>query len=223
MEIPGVVLLIMDDRFADRYKIESSKLNNWDYSTPGKYFITICAHNNANFFGKIENNKIRLKEIGLVAKSNWLEITRHFNNIKLDEFVVMPNHVHGIIEVTKPCDNPKTQRVNVKTSRVHVETRYIASLHDDSKHNIIPNQINFKKINNKSNQLIPKIIRTYKASVQRYATQNKILFGWQSRYFDEVIFDDKRYHQIKNYIKNNPDNWVKDKLFNDNQTNGTAM
>jgi len=194
-----------DNRFTERYKIKSSKLNNWDYSNPGKYFITICAYKKNNFFGKIKDpptggNKIKLKEMGLIAKSNWLEITRHFDNIKLDEFVVMPNHVHGIIEITKPCDS-------------HVETRYIASLQNK----------NFNNLCNKSNQLIPKIIRTYKASVQRYATQNKIFFGWQPRYFDEVIFDDKRYLQIKNYIKNNPDNWVKDKLFSENQTNGTAM
>jgi len=215
MEISSIVLLIMDDRFADRYKIESSKLNNWDYSTPGKYFITICAHNKGNFFGKVENNRIRLKEIGLVAKSNWLEITKHFNNIKLDEFVVMPNHVHGIIEILENND--------VKMQRISVETRNCASLHGDSENNIVSPQIDFKKMNNKSNQLIPKIIRIYKGSVQKYANDNKILFGWQSRYFDEVIFDEKRYFQIKNYIKNNPNNWIKDKLFNENQTVGTAM
>jgi REP element-mobilizing transposase RayT len=202
MELPSIVLLNVDyDNFADKYKIESSKLNNWDYSNPGKYFITICTYKKNNFFGKIENNKIRLKEIGLVAKSNWLEITRHFDNIKLDEFIVMPNHVHGIIEIIKPLNS-------------HVETRNCASLHNDS---------NFKKMNNKSNQLIPKIIRIYKGSVQKYANDNKIFFGWQPRYFDEVIFDDKRYFKIKNYIINNPDNWVKDKLFSDNQTDGTAM
>jgi len=210
MEFPSIVLLIMDNYFADKYKTASSKLNNWNYSTPGKYFITICAYKKNNFFGKIENNKIRLKEIGLVAKSNWLEITRHFDNVKLDEFVIMPNHVHGIIEIIKPWNS-------------HVETRNCASLHNDSKRNIVSSQIDFKKMNNKSNQLVPKIIRIYKGSVQKYANDNKIFFGWQPRYFDEVIFDDKRYFQIKNYIKNNPDNWIKDKLFNDNQTIGTAM
>jgi REP element-mobilizing transposase RayT len=114
----------MDNYFADKYKIESSKLNHWDYSTPGKYFLTICVYKKNNFFGKIENNKIRLKEIGLVAKSNWLEITRHFDNIKLDEFIVMPNHIHGIIKITKPWNS------HVKTRGMDVETRYIASLHN---------------------------------------------------------------------------------------------
>jgi len=204
--------------FGDRYKIKSSKLNNWNYSNPGKYFITICAYKKNNFFGKIENNKIRLKEMGLVAKSNWLEITRHFDNIKLDEFVVMPNHIHGIIEVLKDNGIGRAKRAqdNVKTLEIGVETHNYASLHGVPK-------IDFRKISQKSTQTIPKIIRIYKGSVQKYANDNKIFFGWQPRYFDEVIFDDRRYHQIKNYIKNNRDNWVKDKLFNDNQTSGTAI
>ena len=199
----------MDDRFADRYKIKSSKLNNWDYSNPGKYFITICAYKKNNFFGKIKNpptggNRIRLKEIGLVAKSNWLEITRHFDNVKLDEFVVMPNHVHGIIEILPTIKTPcRDVGSRCRDVACNVSTRMSA--------------ISPKK------KSIPSIIRSYKYSVQKYANDNKIFFGWQPRYFDEVIFDDKRYFQIKNYIKNNPDNWIKDKLFSDNQTNGTAM
>ena len=195
---------MIDDRFADRYKIKSSKLNNWDYSTPGKYFITICAYKKNNFFGKIENNKIRLKEIGLVAKSNWLEITRHFDNVKLDEFIIMPNHMHGIIEILPTIKMPCRDAEN----RCRDVTCNVSTI--------------MSKISPKKGS-IPVIIRSYKGSVQKYANDNKIFFGWQPRYFDEVIFDDKRYLKIKNYIKNNPDNWVKDKLFNDNRTNGTAM
>jgi len=89
-----------DDRFAEKYKVSSARNKDWNYSSPGKYHITICAVHHNNFFGKIINGEMVLSKMGIVAKRCLVEIPDHFKNIILDEYVVMPSHVHVLIEIT---------------------------------------------------------------------------------------------------------------------------
>jgi putative transposase len=84
-------------KFQNKYRIESARLSSWDYSRPGSYFITICTKKRNHFFGEIINEIMHLNEIGLIADSGWRMIPGHYENMMLDEFVVMPNHIHGII------------------------------------------------------------------------------------------------------------------------------
>ena len=87
----------MSDKFRKKYRIPSSRLQSWDYSDNGYYFITICTKDREEYFGEIINNKINLTGIGLITSEYWLGISNHFPFVELDEFIVMPNHVHGII------------------------------------------------------------------------------------------------------------------------------
>jgi putative transposase len=89
----------MSEKFQNKYRIESTRLTNWDYRSIGAYFITICTHNREHYFGEIENGKMILSNIGVLANVFWYEIKNHTNNIELGEFVVMPNHIHGILIV----------------------------------------------------------------------------------------------------------------------------
>ncbi len=91
----------MSDKFRNIYRISSSRLSNWDYSNNGYYFITICTKERNHYFGEIINNEMNLSEIGLIVHKYWFEIPRHFSFVELDEYVVMPNHVHGIIIINK--------------------------------------------------------------------------------------------------------------------------
>ena len=75
------------------------RLQDFDYSSAGAYFITICTKNRGNFFGKIVNDEIILNEVGEIAENVWQEIPRNFNNVELGEFIVMPNHIHGILVI----------------------------------------------------------------------------------------------------------------------------
>lgn len=92
----------MPDKFKNRYRIPSARLPNWDYSSNSAYFITICAVNRQHFFGKIKNDEIELSTIGEIANQCWLNIPNHFPYSYLDEFIVMPNHIHGIVLIEKP-------------------------------------------------------------------------------------------------------------------------
>jgi REP element-mobilizing transposase RayT len=187
----------MADIFASKYKLKSSRLNNFDYSSSGIYFITICTYHHNNFFGKIINQQMELSKMGMIVNQCLIDIPKHFKKIILDEYIVMPNHVHILF---------------------HVETPYMASLQTNSKVKIInyshKNHPDFyKRLNQKSNQLIPKIIQQFKSAVTRQINPKTIFFAWQPRYHDIIVKDERQYSTIKNYIKNNVINWERDKYF----------
>ena len=93
----SVALYYMCALFRNKYRIGSIRYRGFDYSSPGKYFITICTKNKLPYFGKIENGIMILSDPGLIANKCWQEIPNHFPFIELDEFFIMPDHLHGII------------------------------------------------------------------------------------------------------------------------------
>lgn len=92
---------IVVDKFKNKYRIPSSRWQSWDYGSQGSYFITICTRFRKHYFGKIENEEMYLNELGLITHQEWLKspTLRPDMNIELGEFVVMPNHFHGIITI----------------------------------------------------------------------------------------------------------------------------
>lgn len=95
----------MSELFGNKYRIESARLQNWDYASEGGYFITICTQDRECYFGDIANAKMRLSKIGQIAKYEWLKTLKIRKNVLLDEFIIMPNHIHGIIIICNN-DNP---------------------------------------------------------------------------------------------------------------------
>lgn len=89
-------------KFKNKYRIESARLRNWDYSSDGTYFITIMTKNRQCFWGEINSGKMILNDLGTIIQRNWDEIPHHFPFIKLDEMIVMPNHIHGILMIETP-------------------------------------------------------------------------------------------------------------------------
>ena len=87
----------MAEKFNNKYRIAPARHQNWDYGSNGYYFITICTQNRTHYFGEIINNEIRLSQIGVIADILWHEIKNHSKGFVLGEFVVMPNHIHGIL------------------------------------------------------------------------------------------------------------------------------
>ena len=103
------------------FKVRKSiRLNGYDYSTPGAYFITICAYNRKNIFGEIVAGdifnlpEIKLSEIGIIANDEILKIQDHYENIKVDKYTIMPNHIHMIIRITERINPfPTTKKYDV--------------------------------------------------------------------------------------------------------------
>ena len=87
----------MTNKFQNKFRIPSTRLQNWDYCWAGAYFITICTKNREHYFGEIENGEMQLSSVGVIANVMWHEIKNHSKTIELDAFVIMPNHIHGIL------------------------------------------------------------------------------------------------------------------------------
>ena len=97
------------DKFPTR---KSNRLREYDYSTAGYYYVTICTCNREELFGRIEDNRMVLNEYGKISENTWEEIPNHYPNAELDEFVVMPNHIHGMIIINNPVGDGHARPVN---------------------------------------------------------------------------------------------------------------
>lgn len=102
-------------KFQGKYRIELSRNPKWDYGWNGAYFITICTARRERYFGNVINRSMNLNDIGELAYKFWMEIPAHFPFVKLDAFVVMPDHVHGIINLNKQIQTSEISDANNKT------------------------------------------------------------------------------------------------------------
>ena len=119
----------MSDIYKNKYRIQTARYLDWDYTSNAPYFVTIYTHNHKSYFGEIINSDIKLSEIGTIANKFWLDIPNHFPYSELNEYVIMPNHIHGIITINKP-ENPVETRhaLSNKNQNINpVETRHALS------------------------------------------------------------------------------------------------
>ncbi len=94
-------------RYKNDYRIDSARLKSWDYTSPWWYYVTLNTKVHNMWFGEIVASKMELNELGLIANDNWLSIPEHYPEVELDYYVVMPNHIHGII-ILNPLPNVET-------------------------------------------------------------------------------------------------------------------
>ncbi|MBU7586616.1 MAG: transposase [Nostoc sp. TH1S01] len=181
--------------FKNKYRVESNRLANRDYSQNGWYFVTICTYERQWLFGDVVNSQVHLSEIGKIAAKFWAEIPQHSQNTYIDAYVIMPNHVHGIIVI----DNPECRDVACNVS----------TLGDDFDDTDVYR--NLSKISPKAGSL-SVVIRSYKSAVTRWCNMNGYPnFAWQQRFFDHIIRADHSLDKIREYIINNPQKWEYDK------------
>ncbi len=153
-----------------------------------------------HFFGKVANEKMLQNKIGELANRYWHEIPNHFPYVHLDEFIVMPNHIHGILVIDDPYYRDSSDDINVQTRHCLVSNQ--------SKQN--PGR---KRFQNQGNNTISSIIGSYKSIVSKDAHKINPKFEWHTHFYDHIIKDQKALQRIRNYIKYNPKNWKEDKYF----------
>lgn len=218
----------MEGKFRNRYRIPSSRAQWWDYARPGAYFITIVTAHRRYFFGNIANGNISLSPVGEFARQCWYEIPDHFERVSLDAFVVMPNHVHGIIIMedgdggnirdesvdSNDCDptipaDPRT--IPPPEPRTGIWSfRHPGSWLDPRPYP--PPQPVHPRFQNPGKNTISTIIGGYKSAVTKYAHRSGLKFGWQPRFHDCIIRDEDAFQRIRRYIETNPTRWVKDRF-----------
>lgn len=164
----------MSNLFKNKYRIPSARLQTWDYGNPGMYFVTICTQNRECNFGDTTDEQIQLTELGIIAETEWIKTTeiRPDMNLELGEFVIMSNHMHGIIIIGENEFNTKSHGRNAIQS------------HRDAMHGVSTTTTTTDKtnINKPTNHFAPQsknlasIIRGYKSSVTIYSRKNNIQF-----------------------------------------------
>ncbi len=228
----------MSEKYKNKYRIESARLQNWDYGSNAAYFVTICTNSRIHYFGNIvetqnlasrthpnipSQHQMELSEIGKIANQNWISIPEYFPFVKLGNHIIMPNHVHGIIIIDKPVDESIDASVGEHVDKPieTVETQNFVSLPPipPSIPPIPPSISSIQPPSSSKNKFGPQsknlasIIRGYKSSVKKYATINNIDFVWQPRFHDHIIRNENSFHTISQYIINNPTNWKEDQFY----------
>jgi len=188
------------DKFQNKYRIPSARLQQWDYRWAGSYFITICTQDRIHYFGTIENQQVQLSHVGIIADLLWHQIPHHAQNIELGPYVIMPNHVHGILIITTNEGNG-----NIETGHT-VETGHALSLQQQQ-------TIGQQRFQNIGRNSISSIVGSYKSAVTRHAHRLGFVFDWQTRFHDHIIRNEESFQKISNYIVNNPANWQEDTFF----------
>ncbi len=168
--------------FKQKYRIESARLPGWDYAAAGWYFVTICTRERRCCFGDVVKGEMHLSIVGHIVAEEWIKTKQVRSGVKLDQWVIMPNHLHGIVVL----EGSKPLRI-VETPRRGVSTGW------------------------KANSL-GAIIEQFKSScTKRIWAAGRQDFSWHPRFYDHIIRDERSLHDIREYIINNPLKWELDK------------
>lgn len=175
------------------HRRKSLRLKNYDYSQMGAYFITICAYKRICLFGEISDEQMQLNEYGNTVKAAWNDLPAHYSNVNLDDHIIMPNHVHGIIWLTgNTCDTGNACHVGAgfKPAPTLLHNKSVSSRHG-----------------------LSEIIRGFKTFS---AKRVNLLRGmpsipvWQRGYYEHVIRNEEDLDRIRKYIRDNPVQWASD-------------
>lgn len=163
----------------------SIRLKHYDYSQPGAYFITICTYNKKCLFGEVIEGEMILNEKGEIVKQYWLEIPLHYSNVSLDEFVIMPNHMHGIVIITELNNTLST----------------LGAIHESPLQQIRQQR---------RSMLLSKVIGRFKMNSAKQINILRRTPGvpvWQRNYYEHIIRSENELNETRTYMTNNPMEW----------------
>jgi putative transposase len=178
----------------------SIRLLRYDYSQQGLYFVTICTHGRLPLFGAIANGEMILSPSGQIAHQEWFKTAQIRPEIQLHEFIVMPNHIHGIIEITSLGALSSQDDID----RLRCKRSYHPQVNDTG--NII---VSIKTT-------LGKVVRAYKSAATKRINSLpdcKEIVIWQRNYYEHIIQDQQAYKNITNYIQSNPQQWLEDNYY----------
>ena len=212
--------------YKNKYRIESTRRPGWDYAANGCYFITICTGDRQPFFGTIINGEMHHSPAGELAQTLWYQIPDRFFHVQLDAFVVMPDHIHGIIIIDRP-DAPHHDTTDPDASckdaidpptpckdainRVSRDTYIDPVPHRDTPIHTPIGGITQHHNPMLSNHSVSKIIRWYKGRCTFEIRQTLSSFRWHTRFHDRIIPNEPALNRVRHYIVNNPKNWKPDR------------
>lgn len=168
---------------------KSIRLKEYDYTNANWYYVTICSLNKENVFSKVANNKVVLNDIGLIVQEEWLRTKEIRKNIDLDDYVIMPNHIHGIIIIEYDLNELNNNGDDCRDTMHRVPT-------DRTFGSPIPNSLS-------------TIIGAFKAAATRRISKTLKSHQsiWQRNFYEHIIRNDDDLYRIRKYIQLNPLKW----------------
>lgn len=189
---------------------KSIRLKGYDYSQAGLYFVTICVQNRKCLFGRINRGQLILNDAGQMVENEWLKIPQRFNNTRLHAHIVMPNHFHAILEIARA---PLVGAQIVRAPLVGAQNESSAPSENGQPQGIAPTG---------TGKTLGEMVGAFQSIttveyIRGVKTQNWPPFDgklWQRNYWEHIIRNETAYHNISQYIINNPSKWAEDKLRN---------
>lgn len=174
--------------YQNKYRIPSARASWWNYAAPGRYFITFCTAQRRHLFGCVQRGQMRLSPLGDIAREEWERSFAIRAELVCDVYVIMPNHIHAIVEITKPVE------MHGRAPLTHGRGNAPATRPPKS---------------------ISSFIAGFKSATTKRINEYRQTPGmpvWQPRFHDHIIRNDVAYQRITAYIRNNPARWERDRF-----------
>ncbi|MEM1043538.1 MAG: transposase [Bacteroidota bacterium] len=181
-----------------RHHRRSVRLRGYDYAQPGAYFATVYLHDRqVSLLGDVRDGVMRLSEAGAIVESAWDHLPSHYSHVRLDVFVVMPNHIHGIIGLVDPTDG------SCATDVVGAGLKPA------------PTGASQNGPRRPKRHGLPEIVRGFKTFSARRINRARGMSGvpvWQRNYWERVIRNERELDLVRRYIRDNPARWHRDRM-----------
>jgi len=202
----------MQERFQGKFRNGTNRRPAWDYTRPCAYFVTICTRDRVRWFGGVRNGIVCLSDVGSIVADEWTKTSVIRSNIGLDAWIVMPDHIHGIVVIRRrivrePVAAAVIGNVSVGTPWHGAPTKTMANADGPAAATAIPR--NAHHLRNWESGALGTIIQQFKrACTVRIHAAGHTEFSWQPRYFDRVIRNAMEADRIRAYIRQNPSRWT---------------
>jgi REP element-mobilizing transposase RayT len=181
-----------------KYHRRSIRLKGYDYTQTGAYFVTIVTKDRQYLFGEIVDGKMRSNDAGRIVEQCWLEIPTHFPHVALDAYIIMPNHIHGILWIveTMPVEPVGAKNFSPPLTPSTISPQPPSDTEPQPASNPPPHG---------TSKTIGSVVRGFKIGVTKWFRQNtKIYTVWQRNYYEHIIRNAESLQRIRAYIATNP-------------------
>lgn len=198
----------------EKHDRRSIRLPEYDYRSPGAYFVTTCTADRICLFGAVVEGQMRLNEYGRIVAEEWRRTEEVRDRVVVDTFVVMPNHTHGVIVITDSPDNDSGADPPRRSSPASADENRNSRGRGSSPTNPYPDKNPNRTFGGAIAGSLSTIMRQFKSMVTKRINRLRDTPGasvWQRNFYERVVRDRRELDRIRKYIRRNPARWHRDR------------